>query len=107
MKKAIIKWLFGADWEEYWDLHEKYVYELEQHKKSIESEIEALEDVQKLRRMLLKEIDDELRTSNLALKVIDINEELERICKEHGIDTNKNCEKPNLYDHELEVNIIG
>ena len=87
MRKAIIKWLLGTDWEEYWDLHHKYICELTEHKKSLEQNKELMEDLQELRGKLIKEIDSELRTSKLALKVLEVNEKLEHICKENGIDT--------------------
>ena len=80
MRKAIIKWLLGADWEEYWKLHRRYIRE-------IEDNIELLKESQDLREKLIKKIDSETKTAKLALKVIDINEKLERICRENGIDT--------------------
>ena len=89
IRKAIIKWLLGEDWEEYWELHKKYIYEMECNKKLLEETKESLEDIQYLRTKLVKEIDDEIRTSKMALKVLDVNEKLERICKENGIDINK------------------
>lgn len=89
IRKAIIKWLLGADWEEYWELHTKYIYEMECNKRLLEETKESIEDIQILREKLLKEIDDEIRTSKMALKVLDVNEKLERICKENGIDINK------------------
>lgn len=87
MRKAIIKWLLGADWEEYWDLHDRYIYELEQHKKSIEREKELIEETKELRERILKEIEDNIKVSKISLKVLDAYEKLERICKENGIDT--------------------
>lgn len=87
MRKLILKWLFGADWEEYWDLHEKYIFELGQHKKSIEREKELIEETQELRERILKEIEDNIKISKMSLKILDAYEKLERICKENGIDT--------------------
>ena len=69
MKKAIIKWLFGNDLEEYWELHDKYCKELNAH-------IESLEENQMLRLELMKKIEnnikigiEDMRTLIGALKV--------------------------------------
>ena len=31
IKKAIIKWLLGEDWKDYWELHDKYREEISRH----------------------------------------------------------------------------
>ena len=87
MRKLILKLLLGVDWEEYLDLHNKYLLELKQHRDALEQNKELMEELQELRRKILKEIESELRTSKLALKVLDVTEKLEQICKEYGIDT--------------------
>lgn len=47
IRKIIIKWLLGEDWEEYWDLHRKYCEE-------IKTNIELLEENQKLTTRLIE-----------------------------------------------------
>ena len=72
MKKAIIKWLFGNNWEEYWELHDKYCKELNAH-------IESLEENQKLRLELMEKIESHIRTLDFSQKLMDL-------LKENGID---------------------
>ena len=86
MRKEIMKWLLGADWEEYWKLHDRYIREIELNLELLKENKKLLEETQDLRRKLIKEIDSETRTAKLALKVLNVNEKLERICKKNGID---------------------
>ena len=72
MKKAIIKWLFGNNWEEYWELHDKYCKELNAH-------IESLEENQKLRLELMEKIESHIRTLDFSQRLMDL-------LKENGID---------------------
>lgn len=88
MKNKIIKWLFGNDWEKYWDLHRKYC-------KQIDETISVMVENQNLRQRLIEKIEEEQGTARLALRVCDVNNKLELICEKYGIDINKELELMN------------
>lgn len=92
MRKKIIEWLFGNDWEKYWDLHKKYC-------KQIDETISVMIENQNLRQRLIEKIEEEQGTAKLALSVCNVNEKLELICEKYGIDINKELE---LMDEKTE-----
>lgn len=74
LRKAIIKWLLGADWEEYWELHRKYGEELGKH-------MDDLNKLITLSKQSIKENEEHIKTLNVVKKLIDL-------CKENGIEYN-------------------
>lgn len=88
MKKKIIKWLFGSDWEEYWDLHKKYCDEL--HKN-----LELMEENQEIRKGKLEVMERDLENLRLTRIVLDRMKDLENICEKYDINIQKELELMN------------
>jgi hypothetical protein len=85
MRKKIIEWLFGNDWEEYWDLHKKYCDEL--HKN-----LELMEENQEIRKEKLEIMERDLENLRLTRIVLDNTKDLENICEKYGINIQKELE---------------
>lgn len=82
LKKAIIKWLLGNDWEEYWELHHKYL-------KQLDEMIKVLDDNLELRHKLIEEKEHHLKSLEEELRIIKDNKSLYEICKANGIEVEK------------------
>lgn len=85
MRKAIIKWLFGEEWEEYWDLHKKYIEELSSARGLLKENIKLRnEHIQELKNHM-EEIDSHKKTIALAESLLEENKILRKLCILHGI----------------------
>lgn len=78
MRKKIMKWLLGNDWEEYWDLHKRYC---ERITKNIS-----------LMNELIEKIEKEKETVEISLRICNLNEKLISICEKYNIDVDKELE---------------
>lgn len=58
MRKRFLKWLIGADWYTYWELHERYTKELDAHIKTLKDQITINKECQVIlngQALLIKE----------------------------------------------------
>ena len=79
MKKRIIKWLFGEEWDVYLELHIKYIKELEKHRETLNREGEVIKTARET-------LDLYKETTEKNLKLLDENIKLLQLCKENMID---------------------
>lgn len=82
MKKLIIKWLLGADWEEYWELHEKYSNEISCNIKLLDEKLELYNKQIEQSKEMVEILDRDIR-------IIQDNKSLFEICKANGIEVEK------------------
>lgn len=82
MKNKIIKWLFGNDWEKYWDLHRKYCEQTSMN-------LELMKENQKIRKEKIEIMERDIENLRITRIVLDKTKALEEICKKYNIDIEK------------------
>lgn len=86
MRKRILRWLFGKEFKDYFELLEEHIETLERCKKEIE-------ESQELRKRLVQKIESHLNTLDIAKIVVEENKKLRQYCKENNIEINTRSEE--------------
>lgn len=82
MRKKIMKWLLGNDWEEYWDLHKEYCEQLSMN-------LELMEENQKIRKEKIEVMEKDIENLRITRMVLDRTKALEEICEKYNINIEK------------------
>lgn len=78
MRKLILKWLLGENWETYEELLYEHHHEMIKHKEALTEEIEV-------RKELIRELNEHKQTLTILVRMCENCKILYDLCKKNGI----------------------